>query len=192
MCSWTRTWPARVPLKSCSKCQEVRVTPSPPRKMGSLTYILDFAAAPDSWHDIEVDIRFNSGLMVLKPSQTTFKDMMKKVTNPAFHPETEGDQAFLQNYWRYSYFGLPLRFNLNLILLNSYPTTWHHLWKIASVVHFTIRKPMERWEKPGHCHSPVSRVGGKEVEVCHEWMPLNVSLCCLPLELHGFLLTLIL
>jgi hypothetical protein len=138
----------------------------------------DFAAAPDSWHNIEIDSRINSGLMVLRPSQATFKDMMGKVTNPAFHPEHEGDQAFLQNYWRYKNFGLPFKYNLNLIMHDHHRKTWDHLWKIASVVHFTIRKPVERWVAPGHCYKPGAQPRGKEGSNCQEWMPLNVS-CCL-------------
>jgi hypothetical protein len=109
--------------------------------------------------------------MVLKPSQATFKDMMRKVTNPAFHPENEGDQAFLQNYWKYMFFGLPLRYNLNLIMHNNHRTAWDHLWRAASIIHFTVRKPVERWEPPGHCHKP----GDKKDGGCEEWEPLKVN-----------------
>jgi hypothetical protein len=104
--------------------------------------------------------------MVLKPSEWTYNNMLSKLGDPAYHDPKEGDQSFLQAYWRYKNFGLPFKYNLNIIMYEHHRAAWDHLWMIASVVHYTVRKPVYEWSKDGHC-TPWG---------CQEWMPLTVSL----------------
>jgi alpha-N-acetylglucosamine transferase len=79
----------------------------------------DFAAAPDVWWDILVDNRFNSGVIVFRPSMETFHDMIPKVSDPNYHKPNDADQAFLNAYYKFRYFGLPFRYNFNLVLVGD-------------------------------------------------------------------------
>jgi hypothetical protein len=92
--------------------------------------------------------------------------MISKISDPAYHDPREGDQSFLQIYWRYKNWGLPFKYNLNIIMAEHHKTAWDHIWMIASVVHYTVRKPAYEWSKSGHCRQPN----------CKEWQPLIVSL----------------
>lgn len=78
----------------------------------------DFAAAPDVWWDVITDNKFNSGVIVFKPSVETFRDMIVKVSDPAYHQPNDADQAFLNAYYRFRYFGLPYKYNFNLIMVH--------------------------------------------------------------------------
>lgn len=133
----------------------------------------DFAAAPDVWHDIPHDPRFNSGVMVFRPRRWLFDNMIEKLANPEYHDPTESDQAFLQKYWEYESWGLPSIYNLNLVLYERYRTSWDHLWINTRIVHFTIRKPVEAWAGGGHCRKPS---GKPDEQVCVLWPALTVSL----------------
>lgn len=77
----------------------------------------DFAAAPDVWWDVLTDNKFNSGVIVFRPSMETFHDMIVKVSDPAYHQPNDADQAFLNAYYRFRYFGLPYKYNFNLIMV---------------------------------------------------------------------------
>lgn len=77
----------------------------------------DFAAAPDVWWDVITDNKFNSGVIVFRPSVETFHDMIVKVSDPAYHQPSDADQAFLNAYYRFRYFGLPYKYNFNLIMV---------------------------------------------------------------------------
>ncbi|KAF3935692.1 Glycogenin-2 [Dactylella cylindrospora] len=120
----------------------------------------DFAAAPDVWWDVITDNRFNSGLMVLRPSTEEFHSLVKHVSDPNYHSPNDADQAFLNTYYRFRYFGLPYKYNFNLIMYQFHRYYWDILWEEAVIVHFTVRKP-----KPNpkdHCHKG-----------CNEWEPLE-------------------
>jgi hypothetical protein len=78
----------------------------------------DFAAAPDVWWNILVDNRFNSGVIVFKPSMETFHDMIPKVSDPNYHSPNDADQAFLNAYYKFRYFGLPYKYNFNLVMVS--------------------------------------------------------------------------
>lgn len=83
----------------------------------------DFAAAPDVWWDVITDHKFNSGVILFRPDVETFHDMIVKVSDPEFHQPDEADQAFLQAYYRFRYFGLPYKYNFNLIMVCSHSST---------------------------------------------------------------------
>lgn len=132
----------------------------------------DFAAAPDVWHDIPHDPRFNSGVMVFRPRRWLFDNMIEKLGNPEYHDPKESDQAFLQKYWEYENWGLPSIYNLNLVLYEAYRKSWDRLWMNTRIVHFTIRKPVEAWAKGGHCRKPS---GKPNEQLCVLWPALTVS-----------------
>jgi alpha-N-acetylglucosamine transferase len=81
----------------------------------------DFAAAPDVWWNILTDNRFNSGVIVFRPSIETFHDMIPKVSDPRYHSPNDADQAFLNAYYRFRYFGLPYKYNYNLVMVSVTP-----------------------------------------------------------------------
>lgn len=125
-----------------------------------------FAAAPDGWPSVELDARFNSGFMFFSPSNELYSDMISKLSDPAFHDPSEGDQQFLQNYWKFRDYRLPSKFNLNLThFFWRKAELWDIVWPDARVIHFTDRKPRERWWEVGWCDkSPknVSDIGPDE------------------------------
>jgi hypothetical protein len=67
--------------------------------------------------------------------------LMRAISTPGMHLPEEGDQAFLNRFYEYRYFGLPSIYNLNLVLYESFPIIWEFLWPKAKIVHFTVRKP---------------------------------------------------
>jgi hypothetical protein len=76
-----------------------------------------------------------------------YKLLLRALTAPGMHNPEEGDQAFLNRFYEFRYFGLPHAYNLNLVLYDNFPVVWEFLWPRAKIVHFTIRKPSppERW-----------------------------------------------
>jgi len=79
---------------------------------------LDFAAAPDVWWDVLTDNKFNSGLMVLRPSTEEFHSLVYHISDPNFHSPNDADQAFLNTYYRFRFYGLPYKYNFNLIMVS--------------------------------------------------------------------------
>jgi len=107
--------------------------------MRSLTAVI--AAAPDAWDTTAKDTQFNSGVLLLRPSMTEYQLLHRAVSAPGMHRPEEGDQAFLNRFYEYRYFGLPNAYNLNLVLYEYFPMIWEFLWPRAKIVHFTVRKP---------------------------------------------------
>lgn len=102
-----------------------------------------FAAAPDFF----IPDRFNSGVMVLDPSEETFGRMMDKL---AREPSYDGgDQGFLNNFYPDWYampvaHRLPAGYNLHHFIyqfLRGHPVLKHTLERDARVVHYTVQKP---------------------------------------------------
>lgn len=101
----------------------------------------DLAAAPDVWWNILVDNKFNSGVIVIRPNLEEFRSLFKAVSDPNMHAPNEADQAFLNNYYKFRYFGLPFKYNFNLVMFTYHKEQWDMLWDEAVFVHFTVRKP---------------------------------------------------
>lgn len=101
----------------------------------------DFAAAPDVWWNILIDNKFNSGVIVIRPNLEEFRSLVKAVSDPEMHSPNDADQAFLNNYYKFRYFGLPYKYNFNLVMFNYFKPEWDQLWEEAVFVHFTTRKP---------------------------------------------------
>lgn len=55
--------------------------------------------------------------MAFRPNATVFADMLAKVSDEHYHRPDEADQAFLQAYYQFRFFGLPYKYNLNLALV---------------------------------------------------------------------------
>lgn len=101
----------------------------------------DLAAAPDVWWDILNDGRFNSGVLMLRPNMEEFRILSKAVSDPKMHHPEEADQAFLNNFYKFRFFGLPYKYNFNLVMVESYVEEWNLLWDEVIFLHFTIHKP---------------------------------------------------
>lgn len=67
--------------------------------------------------------------------------LMRALATRGMHLPQEGDQPFLNRVYEYRNFGLPLMYNLNLVLYRWFPVIWEYLWPKAKIVHFTVRKP---------------------------------------------------
>jgi alpha-N-acetylglucosamine transferase len=101
----------------------------------------DIAASPDVWWDVLVDNKFNSGVLVIRPNLEEFRSLFKAVSDPNMHSPNDADQAFLNSYYSFRYFGLPYKYNFNLVMFDSFEDQWNMLWDEAVFVHFTTRKP---------------------------------------------------
>lgn len=101
----------------------------------------DIAASPDVWWDVLTDYRFNSGVIVIRPNLEEFRALFKAVSDPNMHSPNDADQAFLNNYYKFRYFGLPYKYNFNLVMFTYHKEAWNILWDEAVFVHFTVRKP---------------------------------------------------
>lgn len=120
----------------------------------------DFAAAPDVWWNVLTDSKFNSGVIVFRPSLEEFHRLIHKVSDPEYHRPNDADQAFLNVYYQFRYFGLPYKYNFNLIMYQFHRPHWDELWDEAVLVHFTVRKPKP--DPAEHCHKG-----------CNEWEPME-------------------
>lgn len=107
----------------------------------------DIAAAPDVWWNILTDNKFNSGVIVIRPNLQEFRSLFKAVSDPKMHSPNDADQAFLNNYYKFRYFGLPYKYNFNLVMQHYHRKQWDMLWDEAVFVHFTTRKPHPK----NHC-----------------------------------------
>ncbi len=93
----------------------------------------DFAACACTpyWED-----RFNSGVMVLKPDQAVFEDMMAQ--KDTLYTYDGGDQGFLNSYFR-KWCKLDIKYNAGKRIYSETPEHWakidHH------VIHFVGGKP---------------------------------------------------
>lgn len=99
------------------------------------------AAAPDVWWDKLTDNKFNSGVISFKPNMEEFRALVEAVSDPKMHAPNDADQALLNNYYQFRYYGLPYKYNFNLVMYHYHRESWDLLWDEAVLVHFTTRKP---------------------------------------------------
>jgi hypothetical protein len=64
------------------------------------------AAAPDAWDFTAKDTLFNSGVLLLRPSMKEYSLLHRALSTPGMHLPEEGDQAFLNRFYEYRYFGV--------------------------------------------------------------------------------------
>lgn len=106
----------------------------------------DLAASADVWSNILVDNRFNSGVLVLRPNVDEFRLLSKAVSDPSMHKAREADQAFLNAFYKFRYYGMPFKYNLNLVMVAHHRPYWDALWDEAVFVHMTVKKPEpDKW-----------------------------------------------
>lgn len=118
----------------------------------------DFAASPDVWWNVLTDNRFNSGVIIFRPSMEEYALLYDAVSDPKMHNPWEADQAFLNNFYKFRYYGMPYKFNLNLVMVPYWREEWDSLWDEAVFVHYTVRKPKEKLKD--HC---------TQEKGCREW-----------------------
>ena len=100
-------------------------------------YILGRAyvlACPDS---SSPDV-FNSGMMVLIPSQKVFLDMLNKKTTLKSYDNA--DQGFLNAYFGGRWYAMQYKYNSRRGLYDRYTPGWHQV-KDKRIIHFTHKKP---------------------------------------------------
>lgn len=107
----------------------------------------DLAATTDVWWDVITDAKFNSGVLVLRPNIDEFRILSKAVSDPNMHKSWEADQDFLNAFYRFRFFGLPYKYNFNLVMVEYHKKQWDMLWDEAVFVHFTVTKPRMDPEK---------------------------------------------
>ncbi|MCA9075170.1 MAG: glycosyltransferase family 8 protein [Planctomycetaceae bacterium] len=116
--------------------------------MGDLTDLLDrpdFAAGPCG----TACDQFNSGVMVLTPSQAVFEDMLTQLSELGSYDG--GDQGFLNSYFSDWYTGpgerrLPFSYNVPW-LLAFYAKAWKRIEDEIKVIHYY--GPQKPWQLKG-------------------------------------------
>ena len=99
------------------------------------SYVL---ACPDS---SSPDV-FNSGMMVLTPSQKVFQDMLHKKTTLKSYDNA--DQGFLNAYFGGRWYAMPYKYNSRRGLYDRHPPGWYQV-QDKRIIHFTHKKP---WTYP--------------------------------------------
>ncbi len=103
----------------------------------------EIAAAPDFF----MSDRFNSGVMVLAPSQRTFDRMVKALSSADSYDG--GDQGFLNSYFE-NWYGmsvehrLPAGYNMHHFVyqfLQAHSSVCKELDKEIKILHYTLQKP---------------------------------------------------
>ncbi|CAJ0827785.1 4796_t:CDS:2 [Entrophospora sp. SA101] len=100
----------------------------------------EFAAAPDVWNG-RTTVNFNAGLMLIKPNEAVFKEIMRVHKIRGTYDIDFAEQAFLNEYFRFRGLQLPQIYNTNISMMNAYPHLWKMLLNDMKVVHYTSRKP---------------------------------------------------
>jgi glycogenin glucosyltransferase len=107
----------------------------------------ELSAAPDFF----LPDRFNSGVMVLEPSQASFDRMVQRLGREASYDG--GDQGFLNLFFEGWYamtveHRLPVGYNIaNFIyeFMHSHESTWKNLQHEIKIVHYMVQKPWRSW-----------------------------------------------
>jgi glycogenin glucosyltransferase len=102
-----------------------------------------FAAAPD----FLLPDRFNSGVMVVEPSEQTFAQMFDALFTLGSYDG--GDQGFLNTFYPDWYalpaeHRLPAGYNMHQFIyqfLRSHPSLHEHIEREAKIIHYTVQKP---------------------------------------------------
>jgi alpha-N-acetylglucosamine transferase len=86
--------------------------------------------------------KYNSGLMVLQPSMSTFNAMILAAPKPDFISYDGGDQGFLNVFFENRISRIPSRFNAEQRTLDLNP----HAWSVDDLfmIHFSYYKPWKR------------------------------------------------
>lgn len=101
----------------------------------------NFAAVPDIYLDDRgFTLRFNAGIMFLRPSTAVYDDMVAKIYT-ADYPRWETDQAFLNIYFGNEVLRLPYAYNGNLAIKWRASKLWKETTFDRRIVHFTLAKP---------------------------------------------------
>jgi lipopolysaccharide biosynthesis glycosyltransferase len=87
---------------------------------------------------VQNDTLFNSGLMVLRPSKDTFREMMSQL--PTFESYNGGDQGFLNSFFSAEWTELPVIYNLNKMMF-KYSRTELVPMSDIKVIHYVRKKP---------------------------------------------------
>ena len=102
--------------------------------------VADIALVTDAWPN-EIDVRFNSGVMLLRPSYSVFRAMSEN--GPYIDFESSSEQDFLNAWFQFNNIRLPVIYNLNAVMYNN---SYHNAWQGAIVdcrmLHYTVCKPM--------------------------------------------------
>ncbi len=105
----------------------------------------ELAAAPD----FLMPDQFNSGVMVLEPSRTTFARMMDSLAGSKSYDG--GDQGFLNDFFAGWYTGpagrwLPSGLNMPHFIyqfMHAHPSLRRRVESVAKVIHYTVQKPWQ-------------------------------------------------
>jgi alpha-N-acetylglucosamine transferase len=96
-----------------------------------------FSASPD-WGKRLVSNRFNSGLLVIQPDQSTYLDMIKNIDSISSYDGS--DQGFLNNYFK-NYHKLDFTYNVLKRIYKYHKNLWQNSILDIKVLHFVGHKP---------------------------------------------------
>jgi inositol phosphorylceramide glucuronosyltransferase 1 len=94
----------------------------------------------NGYHGFEYN--FNAGVLVLKPSEEIFNDMIIRIAHVDEYDITYMEQSFLNKLFRYRYVRLPYIYNANIALFQGYIHLWNLLWPEIKILHYSSAKPM--------------------------------------------------
>ncbi|KAF8881562.1 glycosyltransferase family 8 protein [Infundibulicybe gibba] len=103
----------------------------------------NFAAVPDVYMPGDsrgFTISFNAGVLVLRPSTSTFDHMMSHLASADF-PLGEAEQSYLNLFFASKALRLPYVYNANLAIKVRSPEMWEGLKDEMRIVHYTMNKP---------------------------------------------------
>lgn len=97
---------------------------------------------PDVWPwNPGFDIDFNAGVLLVRPDEKIFQDMLSQMSSLRYPPKM-AEQAFLNEYARYTIFRLPYAYNANLAMKRIVsPSVWKEFIASAKILHYTLAKP---------------------------------------------------
>ncbi|THV01950.1 nucleotide-diphospho-sugar transferase [Dendrothele bispora CBS 962.96] len=85
-------------------------------------------------------INFNAGVLVFRPSQSTFEDMKSKLETSNF-PLAHAEQSFLNAYFGGKSVRLPFAYNANMVIKQRSRELWAELTEEMRILHYTLVKP---------------------------------------------------
>jgi alpha-N-acetylglucosamine transferase len=83
---------------------------------------------------------FNSGLMVLPPSQTTLNEIIDGIRTGSLTSYDRADQGILNDYFKNNFIQLEFKYNVDQLYISHYPHAYD-INKDISVLHYVHMKP---------------------------------------------------
>jgi lipopolysaccharide biosynthesis glycosyltransferase len=96
---------------------------------------------------------FNAGVLLLKPSDDTWRALKEGIDSVPHEAGRDAEQAYLNRYFENEIYELPITFNVFTIMRLCEPSVWYAHRHDFRIMHYTVSKPWSysiatHWRQP--------------------------------------------